>query len=635
MSLSAIWYRLSEVWSSLLRMLVPWFLVISLVSGLMYQRLYDNAVDPLNSKLHSATSEANKAISRHLSGVQRDALFLARHDALRDYASQPNSKRLLNVEALFVAFSEASALYDQVRWINNSGVELVRTNWIGKNAITVPPNELQTKSRRYYVIESLKLQPGEFYLSALDLNVENNRVEQPYKPVIRVATPVVSKEGEKNGVLVLNFLAKPLLRELREISERVGIELSLLNNDGYWLLAPDEQDAWGFMFQRKELRLAERDPESWSVISSAGSKIFENSNGLWQVQTYKIGGANSSSRIWKLVGRIPSSELKVISRVSAVETILLALGLLLAAIVACVRIAFAMHDRDFANQCLETRKQELEQSNEALETSLQRLRETQDELVQAGKLSSLGMMVAGVAHELNTPLGAALVTLSRLQTENNKLQDAFESGLKRSDVEAYFACFAEGADIMRRNLQRSAELVSTFKRLAVDRTQEDRRQFGLVELVDDLCNTSWLRLKRQSHILQIDISADLQLYSFPGALGQVLENLVSNAVFHAYQDNVCGSVRVIGVRAAEGTSALIKVEDDGVGIKPEILPKIFDPFFTTCRGRGGTGLGLYLVHQLVTGVLGGTIAVESIVDRGTCFTLEIPLSCEISMVSAA
>lgn len=267
----------------------------------------------------------------------------------------------------------------------------------------------------------------------------------------------------------------------------------------------------------------------------------------------------------------------------------------------------------------------LNRSNQELTATLEHLKRTQEELVRAEKMAALGSLVAGVAHELGTPLGNSLMAANTVADQARGLRRELEQGLRRSALERFLAETETGSAIIERNLQRAAELVASFKQIAVDQSSAQRRTFALTEVVEEIAMTMRPSFKRTPIRLITDTDADIVVDSFPGALGQILTNLVGNALIHAFEGRASGTIRIV-VQAAEPGSALIEVRDDGRGIPPDHLRRIFDPFFTTRLGRGGTGLGLNIVHNLVTHVLGGTIGVESVPHEGTTVQIRIPCS---------
>jgi len=248
------------------------------------------------------------------------------------------------------------------------------------------------------------------------------------------------------------------------------------------------------------------------------------------------------------------------------------------------------------------------------------------ELVQSEKMAALGGLVAGVSHELNTPIGNALVVASSMQDRVREFQAlVLRNELKRSTLERFMADSLEGSELVQRSLQRAAELVQSFKQVAVDQSSERQRVFGLDEVVREIVATLKPNLKKLPWQLEIDIPPDIMMNSFPGSLGQVVINLVMNAALHAFDGRTQGQITVTGRQLDEETVQLV-FADDGVGMSADILGRIFDPFFTTRMGQGGSGLGLAIVHQMVTQVLLGKVRVESSPNEGSRFVLHLARS---------
>ncbi len=291
-------------------------------------------------------------------------------------------------------------------------------------------------------------------------------------------------------------------------------------------------------------------------------------------------------------------------------------------------------ERRAAEESLERLNAELEQRvaerTHSLSETLDTLRRAQDELVQSDKLASLGSLVAGVAHELNTPIGNAVLIASTLRQDMRLLEDAYQSGeLRKSALEAFIADASRAVDLLDQSLTQARDLVSSFKQVAIDQSSERRRMFNLGALVRDICETVRPGMRNGNWQLETDLADDLHMDSYPGPLGQVITNLVQNAFFHGLQEHVPGVVR-IETRPLDEAHVEISVSDDGHGIPPEILGRIFDPFFTTRLGQGGSGLGLSIVYRLVTTLLGGRIGVDSTAGQGTRFTVVLPYKAPVS-----
>lgn len=263
-----------------------------------------------------------------------------------------------------------------------------------------------------------------------------------------------------------------------------------------------------------------------------------------------------------------------------------------------------------------------------LQRTLEDLHRTQDDLIRSEKLAGLGALVAGVAHELNTPIGNAVMVASSLQLQEQELRKAMQQGLKRSAFDAFLTELHESTDIISRNLRRAAELISSFKQVAVDQSSYQRRRFDLADVLHELRLTLTPTLRKAQVELLEDASPGLQMDSYPGPLTQVLMNIVNNAVMHAFDGSEQPSIH-IQARRADDQQIRLDIRDNGCGIPAANLPRIFDPFFTTRLGQGGSGLGLHIVYTLVRDLLHGHIDVHSD-SHGTCFTLLLPETAPVS-----
>jgi len=272
------------------------------------------------------------------------------------------------------------------------------------------------------------------------------------------------------------------------------------------------------------------------------------------------------------------------------------------------------------------RTAQLRESKEAAERALQQLRTTQRQLLEADKMASLGQLVAGVSHEVNTPLGIAVTASSHLTERSRLLQRRVaENALSRSELDEYLRDAREAGTMIERNLERAAQLIRSFKQVSVDRTSDGRRRFDLATMIAELIDSLRVTWKRRPISLDVECADGIELDSFPGALGQVLTNLIQNALLHAFAPEQPGHMRIRATRAADEAVEL-EFSDDGDGLDAPTLARIFDPFFTTKRNQGGTGLGLNIVYNLVVQKLGGSIEASSEPGQGLTLRMRLPLS---------
>jgi signal transduction histidine kinase len=266
---------------------------------------------------------------------------------------------------------------------------------------------------------------------------------------------------------------------------------------------------------------------------------------------------------------------------------------------------------------------ELRAAKDRAEKALDDLREAQQSLIAAEKLAALGGLVAGVAHEVNNPIGISLTVASSFARRCEEFAKEVGAGpLRRSRLDEFLEGGRDAANQLVSNLQRAGELVQSFKQVAVDRSHADRRPFDLRESTDQIVASLRPALKKSQITLTVDVPAGIMMDSYPGSYGQVLTNLFLNSVVHAFPDGRAGSVIVEARQVRDDVD--IFVSDDGVGMSEEIQRRAFDPFFTTRRNEGGTGLGLHIIFNLVTQQLGGRLAFESRPGWGTRFRITLP-----------
>jgi signal transduction histidine kinase len=265
-------------------------------------------------------------------------------------------------------------------------------------------------------------------------------------------------------------------------------------------------------------------------------------------------------------------------------------------------------------------------SKERAETALSDLRDTQTSLIEAEKLAALGSLVAGVAHEVNNPVGISLTVASSLSRRCQEFAAEIAAGpMRRSRLAEFVEGNRDAAEQLVANLHRAGELIQSFKQVAVDRSHADRREFDLKQSTEQIIASLKPGLKRMQLRLVLDIPPGIRMNSYPGAFGQVLTNLFLNAVNHAFPGDEAGTVSIVA-RTSGADQVHMIVRDDGVGMADEVQRQAFDPFFTTRRGDGGTGLGLHIVYNLITRKLGGRIVLSSRPGEGTTFRISLPLT---------
>jgi len=272
----------------------------------------------------------------------------------------------------------------------------------------------------------------------------------------------------------------------------------------------------------------------------------------------------------------------------------------------------------------ERTRTELKEAKYRAEVSLKQLQEAQDSLVRSEKLASLGGLVAGIAHEINTPIGTTLTAATHLEDETKKVQDLYKNeDLGADELEEYFAVGSEACRLITLNCNRAAELIQSFKQVAVDQTSEEKRDFELKTYIDEIILSLRPKLKNLPHQIEIDCPKDIYLNSYPGMFSQLLSNLIFNSIIHAWDEGQQGIIQITINNLDENRIQII-YHDNGKGIPSDHQTKVFDPFFTTKRGSGGSGLGLHILHNLIYQSLGGELNLSSEENKGTTFTINLP-----------
>jgi signal transduction histidine kinase len=270
------------------------------------------------------------------------------------------------------------------------------------------------------------------------------------------------------------------------------------------------------------------------------------------------------------------------------------------------------------------RTKALREANAVLMQTLEDLQQTRSHLVETEKMALLGELVAGVAHEINTPVGNSITAISHLEVQTAEFTQKFSDGqMKKSDLQSYLESCNHVGKIILNNLERAAELIRSFKKVAVDQLVEERRSFDLGEYTQDVLISLKPQLKKTQHKVTLSCPQQIKVYWYPGAFWQILSNLLNNSILHAYEQEDAGHITID--ISYENGFVILQYADDGKGMTPEVQKKIFEPFFTTRRGTGGTGLGMHIVYNLVVFKMNGTIECVSRLGIGTVFTIKLPV----------
>ena len=343
--------------SWVLILFLPAAMLICVGASFLYQKerqlLHENHAE----HERKAIDVSMAAVKRTLQTVKRDLLYLASRHENQDLIDSPNVERFSRLADDWVAFSRAKQVYDKIRWIDEKGKERLRVDYEKPGPVVAGDRELQDKHKRYFFSETFKLNQGEVFISPLDLNVEGGQIEVPYKPTIRIGTPVFDKHGQKRGINLINYSASQLFDRILQATSETGRPLWLVNQSGYWLMGSSAEDEFGFMFGRDDLTMATRYPDVWQRIVNEQEGQFKTEAGLWTFSTLfpleddgagnmkagfeTHGNPDGRQYAWKMVSLLPTEQYDkgigaLRAKIGAISLILLCLGLM-----ACERIARA------------------------------------------------------------------------------------------------------------------------------------------------------------------------------------------------------------------------------------------------------------------------------------------------------
>lgn len=269
------------------------------------------------------------------------------------------------------------------------------------------------------------------------------------------------------------------------------------------------------------------------------------------------------------------------------------------------------------------KNQELEITLAALKVAHKESQDSQEKMIHAEKMASLGRLVAGVAHEINTPVGIGVTAISNLLELTDAIIRSFENQtMKKSDLATFLSKVKNSCTLVMEHLMRTSDLIRSFKMVSADQTSLEKRRFNLKAYMENILISLHPKLKKTHIVVKVDCSPDIEMDSYPGALAQIVTNFIINSLMHAYTEKSEGVVDLEICKKEE--NIIFVYRDDGHGIPEEHMGKIFDPFFTSKRGQGGTGLGLNIVFNTVTQKLGGTVHCTSQLGKGTEFTITMP-----------
>ncbi|MDC8832327.1 sensor histidine kinase [Alteromonas gilva] len=595
---------LTELWRGL------WLLFTLFVCVSTYRFIYSDDIAQVKRELgtiqNSQTNQAALLINRKLSLVGT-LIKLFKHElGLINPSPQ-------NIEQAFVTMFEVYPDILQVRWIGMSGNEKIRIDQRHTGElISVQPTQLQNKWNRYYVKEGLNLRPDEVFISQIDLNIENGLVQLPHQPTLRAV--MLAEQAELGrGLLVINFDLRSLVANLTALNED-NSNLLIAAGTNRWIVHPDPDRLWHPDLGLTGAGIAADEPALWARLSQhqellgnvLGNRIY---TALTLPSPYT--GDNGLQPIY-IVARTPEAllvEYRQRAKMTALMTAL-SVGLVgVAVLLLYVRYTVSLKN---LNKALQLQRDKL-RSSLAQQTTLI------GELAESRKLSSLSVMVAGLAHELNTPVGATKLALSNQEILLKRLIEQKHAGLTKTAFDDYLTDSQLTMAQALKNNQRAIDLISTFKTLTFKRANDELCTFDACEQITDLLQSMKSIFKKHNADITNLCKTPVKLCGFPGAFSQIVQIIIINALEHAFDKTANATIEVDC--AARNDDIVVIIGDNGKGIENTLIPKIFDPFFTTRRDDHHIGLGLHMAKLWIEQAFDGHIKVTKSHLGGAEFTL--------------
>lgn len=632
---------------------IPLAILIGGIFALFYLKEINAQRNELIRKEADRLNTQKEVIKIYIETIATDVLTISRHYELRLMLDNREQNPRDSLAKEFLWFSRIKRVYDQVRYLDEHGMEILRVNFNAGQPVIIPQKELQPKGERYYFKDTFALAEGEVFVSPFDLNIEYGEIEHPLKPMIRFGTPVFDNSGKKRGVVLLNFLGANLLRSFDVMAKSGMGSLLLLNSEGFYLRGFTPETEWGFMYEnKKDATFAKDYLGAWEEISRFESGQFSDSSGTFIFTTIRpfteaqISSTGSGAPFtpseklfqgtqynWKLICYLPPVSF-ILNDAPFLSKPLWVVGTMLGLLaVGCGFVAFASikrkeaerevrRHRDHLKDLVDQRTAELKKVNVQLQKDINRRKRMEKEkaalekqLLQTQRLEAIGNLAGGVAHDYNNMLsviiGYAEIALDALETDDPlyaDIEEILKAGTRSKEITRQLLAFARQQAITPQVLDLNQIVESILKML--------RRLIGEdIDLVWSPGQELWM--------VKID----------PSQVDQIVANLCVNA-----RDAVTGRGKIVietqnasvkdlhQIDCADGIVGdfvLLTVADDGCGMDDEIKSRIYEPFFTTKELGRGTGLGLSTVYGIVK-QNNGFIDLYSEPGLGTTFRIYLP-----------
>jgi len=596
-----------------LLLFMPFLIVVLFMFFLVYDASRKQSLQQLQSVEMSKVSVGANYLAYALEAIFDDLMFIADHTITNDTIIEHWREEWLSL-------AKAKPQYDQIRWLDETGQERLRINaGVGNRPQLVPTAQLQNKAGRYYFDDCFALNVGEFFVSPLDLNIEQNQIERPFKPMIRIGTPVYDDSGKKRGIVLINYLGNHALQKLHAYSAE---NLQVLNRDGYWLKAAQPDDEWGFMFKVTDRSLAHRQSAVWQRIQSLANGQFETADGLWSFTTVYPLKEGMKSSLGSSEAFAPSlSELKrdefrwiVLTQLTPDQyfaplnqqlpgQILTLSVVLMFLLLASWILAGAQLKEKILTSNIQNQLVKLQELNSQLLVA-------RDRADEANRAKS--EFLSNMSHEIRTPLNGVI---------------GFTELLQHTELSGTQALYVKNANTSGHALLGIINDILDFSKIEAGMMELENLKTDLPKLVEQSIDIVRFQADRKGLELLVRMDNPIPRFAIldAGRLRQVLTNLLGNAVKFTEKGEVELQIAYEVLEAKLGRLTF-SVRDTGIGMDSQAQSRLFKAFsqadMSTTRKFGGTGLGLVISNKIVE-KMGGSIAVQSQLGQGSTFSFTI------------
>ncbi|MCX7923069.1 MAG: sensor histidine kinase [Clostridia bacterium] len=412
----------------------------------------------------------------------------------------------------------------------------------------------------------------------------------------------ISSSLRSVGTLMININEKHLYGLLQDVDLGYEGKMMVLGGNSNIVMDPVNMERNSTVLKDKYIKEAYENESGYYYTAIEGTEYL--------ITNYEVERTG-----WKLIGIIPLNNITKGIRQASIRIILIVVICFIVGL--ALSIALSLRTTQLMEKTIKHRTEQLQ---DALET----IRKTQDQLIQSEKMASLGILVSGVAHEINTPIGVSVTAASHLDSKTKEFIELVKGkSIKASDISKVTLTMTETTEVLLINLRRASDLIKSFKQIAVDQSYEDKRYFNVKQYISEVILSLKPTLKKTRLEININCSENMNVKTYAGSFAQVITNLIMNSYIHGFDQTDEG---VVNITLFSNNNFLeFEYTDNGKGIDKDVLKKIYDPFFTTRRGQGGTGLGMYIVYNIVSQKLGGSISCESEMGKGTKFLVKFPV----------